>query len=329
MVRRGNPLMQNQNTNQEPPLKRSSELKSTAQPVKITKQQPTTNKPNNSTLEIVLKNNTEQMQKLNDNEKILNENVNDNKSKIVDVRQGQTVIKGSLTKLLNQQGVLNANQVDTTQTIENLNDVIKQLKSDQQVIQSLFKRVDALEQTPDATKAMLAEYVRNFDTTVKTLNVLAQNQSYYAKKEQEALIQIANKQITINRETLTELEQLVQKETGFALQKYVSEVQRKAINANFTEFNKRLQSRLNAVDGDITRTLDTLSKTLKKANTAVESVNKLWIVVGVLLVLQILTSFNLYVNSFVSHPVISSIIALIAVALVAGVVYLNWRDHND
>lgn len=224
---------------------------------------------------------------------------------------------------------MNANQVDTTQTIENLNDVIKQLKSDQQVIQSLFKRVDALEQTPDATKAMLAEYVRNFDTTVKTLNVLAQNQSYYAKKEQEALVQIANKQITINRETLTELEQLVQKETGFALQKYVSEVQRKAINANFTEFNKRLQSRLNDVDGDITRTLDTLSKTLKKANMAVESVNKLWIVVGVLFVLQILTSFNLYVNSFVSYPVISSIIALIAVALVAGVVYLNWRDHND
>lgn len=224
---------------------------------------------------------------------------------------------------------MNANQVDTTQTIENLNDVIKQLKSDQQVIQSLFKRVDALEQTPDATKAMLAEYVRNFDTTVKTLNVLAQNQSYYAKKEQEALIQIANKQITINRETLTELEQLVQKETGFALQKYVSEVQRKAINANFTEFNKRLQSRLNAVDGDITRTLDTLSKTLKKANMAVESVNKLWIVVGILFVLQILTSFNLYVNSFVKHPLISSIIALIAVALVVGVVYLNWRDHND
>lgn len=224
---------------------------------------------------------------------------------------------------------MNANQEDTTQTIENLNDLVKQLRSDQQVVQSLLKRVDALEQTPDATKAMLAEYVRNFDTTVKTLNVLAQNQSYYAKKEQEALVQIANKQITINRETLTELEQLVQKETGFALQKYISEVQRKAINANFTEFNKRLQSRLNDVDGDITRTLDTLSKTLKKANMAVESVNKLWIVVGVLFVLQILTSFDLYVNSFVSHPVISSIIALIAVALVAGVVYLNWRNHND
>lgn len=210
-----------------------------------------------------------------------------------------------------------------------MNNLVKQLRSDQQVVQSLFKRVDALEQTPDATKAMLAEYVRNFDTTIRTLNVLAQNQSYYAKKEQEALVQIANKQITINRETLTELEQLVQKETGFALQKYVSEVQRKAINANFTEFNKRLQSRLNDVDSDITRTLDTLSKTLKKANMAVESVNKLWVVVGVLLVLQILTSFNLYVNSFVKHPLISSVIALIAVALVAGVVCLNWRDHND
>ena len=224
---------------------------------------------------------------------------------------------------------MNTNQEDTTQTIENLNDLVKHLRSDQQALQSLMQRVDALEQTPDATKAMLAEYVRNFDTTVKTLNVLAQNQSYYAKKEQEALVQIANKQITINRETLTELEQLVQKETGFALQKYVSEVQRKAINANFNAFNKSLQSRLNDVDGDITRTLDTLSKTLKKANMAVESVNKLWIVVGVLFVLQILTSFNLYVNSFVSNPVISSIIALIAVVLVVGAVYLNWRDHND
>ena len=224
---------------------------------------------------------------------------------------------------------MNTNQADTTQTIENLNDLVKHLRSDQQALQSLMQRVDALEQTPDATKAMLVEYVRNFDTTVKTLNVLAQNQSYYAKKEQEALVQIANKQITINRETLTELEQLVQKETGFALQKYVSEIQRKAINANFNAFNKSLQSRLNDVDGDITRTLDTLSKTLKKANMAVESVNKLWIVVGVLFVLQILTSFNLYVNSFVSNPVISSIIALIAVVLVIGVVYLNWRDHND
>lgn len=224
---------------------------------------------------------------------------------------------------------MNTNQEDTTQTIENLNDLVKHLRSDQQALQSLMQRVDALEQTPDATKAMLVEYVRNFDTTVKTLNVLAQNQSYYAKKEQEALVQIANKQITINRETLTELEQLVQKETGFALQKYVSKVQRKAINANFNAFNKSLQSRLNDVDGDITRTLDTLSKTLKKANMAVESVNKLWIVVGVLFVLQILTSFNLYVNSFVSNPVISSIIALIAVVLVVGAVYLNWRDHND
>lgn len=224
---------------------------------------------------------------------------------------------------------MNTNQEDTTQTIENLNDLVKHLRSDQQALQSLMQRVDALEQTPDATKAMLVEYVRNFDTTVKTLNVLAQNQSYYAKKEQEALVQIANKQITINRETLTELEQLVQKETGFALQKYVSEVQRKAINANFNAFNKSLQSRLNDVDGDITRTLDTLSKILKKANMAVESVNKLWIVVGVLFVLQILTSFNLYVNSFVSNPVISSIIALIAVVLVVGAVYLNWRDHND
>ena len=224
---------------------------------------------------------------------------------------------------------MNTNQEDTTQTIENLNDLVKHLRSDQQALQSLMQRVDALEQTPDATKAMLVEYVRNFDTTVKTLNVLAQNQSYYAKKEQEALVQIANKQITINRETLTELEQLVQKETGFALQKYVSEVQRKAINANFNAFNKSLQSRLNDVDGDITRTLDTLSQTLKKANMAVESVNKLWIVVGVLFVLQILTSFNLYVNSFVSNPVISSIIALIAVVLVVGAVYLNWRDHND
>ena len=329
MVRRGNPLMQNQNTNQEPPLKRSSELKSTAQPVKITKQQPMTSKPNNLEFKTVLKNNAEQMKKLNENEKILNENVTDNKTKIVDVRQGQTVIKGSLTKLLNQQGILNTNQEDTTQTIENLNDLVKHLRSDQQALQSLMQRVDALEQTPDATKAMLVEYVRNFDTTVKTLNVLAQNQSYYAKKEQEALVQIANKQITINRETLTELEQLVQKETGFALQKYVSKVQRKAINANFNAFNKSLQSRLNDVDGDITRTLDTLSKTLKKANMAVESVNKLWIVVGVLFVLQILTSFNLYVNSFVSNPVISSIIALIAVVLVVGAVYLNWRDHND
>lgn len=224
---------------------------------------------------------------------------------------------------------MNTNQEDTTQTIENLNDLVKHLRSDQQALQSLMQRVDALEQTPDATKAMLVEYVRNFDTTVKTLNVLAQNQNYYAKKEQEALVQIANKQITINRETLTELEQLVQKETGFALQKYVSEVQRKAINANFNAFNKSLQSRLNDVDRDITRTLDTLSKTLKKANMAVESVNKLWIVVGVLFVLQILTSFNLYVNSFVSNPVISSIIALIAVVLVVGTVYLNWRDHND
>lgn len=224
---------------------------------------------------------------------------------------------------------MNTNQEDTTQTIENLNDLVKHLRSDQQALQSLMQRVDALEQTPDATKAMLVEYVRNFDTTIRTLHVLAQNQSYYAKKEQEALVQIANKQITINRETLTELEQLVQKETGFALQKYVSEVQRKAINANFNAFNKSLQSRLNDVDGDITRTLDTLSKTLKKANMAVESVNKLWIVVGVLFVLQILTSFNLYVNSFVSNPVISSIIALIAVVLVVGAVYLNWRDHND
>src|SRR5699024_12108877 len=126
------------------------------------------------------------------------------------------------------------------------------------------------------------EYIRKNNTNVKKLNKLAQNKSYYTKKEQEALVQIANKQITINRETLTELEQLVQKETGFALQKYVSEVQRKAINANFNAFNKSLQSRLNDVDGDITRTLDTLSKTLKKANMAVESVNKLWIVVGVL-----------------------------------------------
>ena len=121
MVRRGNPLMQNQNIDQEPPLKRSSELKSQAN-VKVTKQTVTTKKPSNSIVETVLKNNAEQMKKLNENEKILNENVNDNKTKIVDVKQGQTVIKGSLTKLLNQQGVLNTNQEGTTQPIENWTD---------------------------------------------------------------------------------------------------------------------------------------------------------------------------------------------------------------
>ena len=87
------------------------------------------------------------------------------------------------TTMLNQQSTLNHNQGTMNQTLGSLADQLRKIDDDKAVIQSLIKRIDVLETTPDATKEMLAEYARDFDTLDATVRGIITGINQYQDNE--------------------------------------------------------------------------------------------------------------------------------------------------
>lgn len=227
------------------------------------------------------------------------------------------------------------------QTLEDLANQLRKIDDDKAVIQSLIKRVDVLESTPDATREMLAEYARDFDTLDMTVKGIITGINQYQDNENAVLRSIQDTvehyHWIINQSTLEGLKRLVERETGFSLQAYVSKIQSSVINKEFDRLHKALISQVKPVVSTILDQADQIKKlqqeTLDKTQELNDKTDNLKDVVVVLSVAVIaimlagfLAGFGLLVNAFVHHPVISSVLFAIAMGFIGYLGY--WLKQN-
>lgn len=227
------------------------------------------------------------------------------------------------------------------QTLEDLANQLRKIDDDKAVIQSLIKRVDVLESTPDATREMLAEYARDFDTLDMTVKGIITGINQYQDNENAVLRSIQDTvehyHWIINQSTLEGLKRLVERETGFSLQAYVSKIQASVINKEFDRLHKALISQVKPVVSTILDQADQIKKlqqeTLDKTQELNDKTDNLKDVVVVLSVAVIaimlagfLAGFGLLVNAFVHHPVISSVLFAIAMGFIGYLGY--WLKQN-
>lgn len=227
------------------------------------------------------------------------------------------------------------------QTLEDLANQLRKIDDDKAVIQSLIKRVDVLESTPDATREMLAEYARDFDTLDMTVKGIITGINQYQDNENAVLRSIQDTvehyHWIINQSTLEGLKRLVERETGFSLQAYVSKIQSSVINKEFDRLHKALISQVKPVVSTILDQADQIKKlqqeTLDKTQELNDKTDNLKDVVVVLSVAVIaimlagfLAGFGLVVNAFVHHPVISSVLFAIAMGFIGYLGY--WLKQN-
>lgn len=230
------------------------------------------------------------------------------------------------------------------QTLGNLADQLRKIDDDKAVIQSLIKRVDVLESTPDATKEMLAEYARDFDTLDATVRGIITGINQYQDNENAVLRSIQDTvehyHWIINESTLEGLKRLVEHETGFSLQKYVSKIQAGLITKEFDRLHKALKVQVEPVTKTILEQADQIKKlqqeTLDKTQELNDKTDNLKDVVVVLSVAVIavmlagfLASFGLFVNAFVHHPVISSVFFAIAMGFIGYLGYWLKQNYNQ
>ena len=234
-----------------------------------------------------------------------------------------------------------------SQTLGNLANYLEQIQNDYAVIQSLMKRVDVLESTPDATKEMLSEYARDFDTLDRTVKSIITDINNYQNNENQVLKHIQatveDYHWIIDDSTLEGLKQLVERETGFSLQKYVSAVQKQVIQAEFNKLHTSLQTTVKPlVDANIKR-LEEIKKLEEQNLELVQQQNKkisengsmMLVLMGFLGFLNVgifLIMFSQIVNAFTTHPVISTIVFVALLAIVAVLAFLvkaSWDKQSD
>lgn len=230
------------------------------------------------------------------------------------------------------------------QTLGNLADQLRKIDDDKAVIQSLIKRVDVLESTPDATKEMLSEYARDFDTLDATVRGIITGINQYQDNENAVLRSIQNTvehyHWIINESTLEGLKRLVEHETGFSLQNYVSKIQASVINKEFDRLHKALKVQVEPVTKTILEQADQIKKlqqeTLDKTQELNDKTDNLKDVVVVLSVAVIavmlagfLAGFGLFVSAFVHHPVISSVFFAIAMGFIGYLGYWLKQNYNQ
>lgn len=233
------------------------------------------------------------------------------------------------------------------QTLGSLNDTLESIADYSQVIQSLLKRVDILEAKPDATREMLAEYVRNFDTLSNMAQGIIQGIERYQGNENEVLASIQatveDYHWIIDRSTLEGLKQLVERETGFSLQKYVSYVQRQCIQAEFKKLKTSLEDELvknlqevKELQEENNRLVQEQNKQLKEQNKTISENGSMMLVLmgflGILIVGIFFILFSSLINAFVTHPVLSAIVFTVLVVVLGVLAFWvksTWQEQDD
>lgn len=233
------------------------------------------------------------------------------------------------------------------QTLKNFNDTLEEITNYGQVIQSLLKRVDILEAKPDATREMLAEYVRNFDTLSNMAQGIIQGIETYQGNENEVLASIQatveDYHWIIDRSTLEGLKQLVERETGFSLQKYVSYVQRQCIQAEFKKLKTSLENQLvknlrevKELQEENNKLVQEQNKQLKEQNKTIsENGSMMLVLMGFLAILIVGIFFILFgslINAFVTHPVLSAIVFTVLVVVLGVLAFWvksTWQEQDD
>ena len=223
------------------------------------------------------------------------------------------------------------------QTLEDLANQLRKIDDDKAVIQSLIKRVDVLESTPDATKEMLAEYARDFDTLDATVRGIITGINKYQDNENAVLRSIQDTvehyHWIINQSTLEGLKRLVEHETGFSLQNYVSKIQASVINKEFDRLHKALISQVKPVVSTILDQADQIKKlqqeTLDKTQELKDVVVVLSVAVIAVMLAGFLAGFGLFVSAFVHHPVISSVLFALLLGFVGYMGYWLKQNYNQ
>ena len=230
-----------------------------------------------------------------------------------------------------------------------LADDIKLIESDREVIQNLLKRVDVLEATPDATKEMLAEYARDFDTLDNTVKNIIKGINTYQNSENKVLESIKSTvedyHWIIDESTLNGLKRLVERDTNFSLQKYVAYIQQNAIKAEFSKLHKALQTTVKPlVDSQIAqeKKIQDLQKQnleyAQQTNQKMQQNTLMMLVItafsAIIMIFGFMLGFSSFVNSFAKHPVIASIVFVVMIGFLVYLVSfikkeLKGDDDND
>lgn len=214
------------------------------------------------------------------------------------------------------------------QSLNDINDSVKGLYSEQEAVQSLLRRVDVLEQTPSTAEQHLAEYVRNFDATKMTLQDINTQVAEF-NRQMQALMQqtldtIKRKRVVIDAQTLADLEALVKRDTNFSLPKWIKQVQQEAIDKNFKTLYKDVDKHTDTLTTDINELIDRFGEQLKKNEKQAEQLNKLWFVIGIMAILYIVSALP----TIVAHPIISLVVAVI-VGIFAFIWFRTSKDTKD
>lgn len=239
---------------------------------------------------------------------------------------------------------MNQNQGTMNQTLGSLVDQLRKIDDDKAVIQSLIKRIDVLESTPDATKEMLSEYARDFDTLDATVRGIITGINNYQDSENAVLRSIQDTvehyHWIINESTLKGLKRLVEHETGFSLQNYVSKIQASVITKEFDRLHKALISQVKPVVSTILdqanqvkklqqEILDKTQELNDKTDNLKDFVVFLAVAVVAILLVGFLAGFGFFVNAFVHHPIISSVFFAIAMGFIGFLGYELKQSHNQ
>lgn len=200
----------------------------------------------------------------------------------------------------------------------------------------MFNRVDALEQRPDRAESMLSEYVRNFDTTKNALDTIvaqAKRQEQYfinALSDVEALVK--NKQVVFDRDTIDGLEAFITKRTNFSLQRFVEQVQVKAIDAQFKQLHQAVATHTKQIDDHLAETdkkVAKLNRTLDVTKNHTRQIANMFYVVITFVLCAVLASISSIVSAFDKHPIITSILIVISIGALIYVLYRNYRLEKE
>lgn len=185
-----------------------------------------------------------------------------------------------------------------------------------------------MEDKPDEQRKLLVEYVRNFDTTNQLIGKVQEGQTTFATSIQQLLkdmnYYVREKKITINASTIEALRAVVEAKTNNSLEKYVGQVQAKAINANF----KKLVNTINDQEAPIQQKLDSIDQRLDGIDDRVEQLDRVFTILMYVTIAMLLTGafagMTLWINALNHHPVLAWIVLLI----IAGLGIWSFKRAN-
>lgn len=207
------------------------------------------------------------------------------------------------------------------------------VRSDQAVIQSLLNRVKALEDKPDEQRKLLAEYVRNFDTTNQLIGKVQKGQATFATGVQTLLKKIATyvqqKKIMIDASTIEELRTIVEQKTNNTLGEYIGNVQRKEIKKQFDQLAKAI----NDQEAPIKRKMNYMNEQLDELDDRISQLGQtvvtlFWLMIAALSA-GIFAGFILWFKGFRQHPVVSVIALIVISILVAWLYHKAEQEDSD